>query len=226
MSITNLENSISTGTGLVSLVNTYLGPQGDAVAVFQTVQAEQPFFNFEDGVTESRTVTDFVQVFPNARPMKCTVRPTSKIMEHPLETGQLISDYKIILPVEITLPLVISSQYYKDTYAEINNLFATSELLFVQTRASVYNNMVITEIPDEERSDMFDVIMMELHLKQVLLVQAISNFAPADPTQADTQSSGQQSATPTTLPTNSTTNNQQVVSSWVGHVHDVPGDAF
>lgn len=153
----------------------------------------------------------FNQVFQNARPMKCTVRPTSKIMEHPLETGQIISDYKIILPVEITIPFVVNSIYYRDIYAQITNLFSISELLIVQTRASVYSNMVITELPDEERPDMFDVIMIELHMKQVLLVQTTSNFAPANPAQANTQNNGQQSATPAVLPANSTTNNNQVI---------------
>lgn len=155
----------------------------------------------------------FNQVFQNARPMKCTVKPTSMLMKHPTESGQIISDYKILLPVDIVLPLVVSSQYYRDVYAEINNLYSTSELLTVQTRVSSFSNMVILEMPDEERADMFDVIMIELHLEQVLIVQSTSNFAPADPTQANTQNSGQQSSTPVTLPTNSQTNNPQVIQS-------------
>ena len=140
-----------------------------------------------------------------------------KPMEHPLETGQIISDYKITLPIEITLPLVVPSEYYKDIYAQIFNLLDTSTLLTVQTRASNFTNMFIVEMPEEERPDMFDVIMIELHLKQVLLVAANSNFAPANPTQSDTVQSGQQNATTTTLPNNSVTNNPTAIKTQIGN---------
>jgi len=170
------------------------------------------------GTTDNVALFDsnYNQVLLNAIPMKSLTHPSSRIMEHPLETGQIISDYKIILPVEIVIPFIITAQYYRDTYAEITNLYNNSELLVVQTRVSIYSNMVITELPDEERPDMFDVITLELHMKQVLLVQAASNFSPADPTQVNTQNSGQQSATPTTLPSNSTTNNPKVVQTQFG----------
>lgn len=157
--------------------------------------------------------SNFNQVFQAARPMKCTARPIARLMEHPLETGQIISDYKIIMPVEVTLPLIVASDVYRDIYAEIYNLMAKSELLMVQTRATNFSNMLISEMPDEERPDMFDVIMIELHLKQVLLVEAASNFSPADGTQVNTQNSGQQSSSPVTLPNNSATNNEQVIKS-------------
>lgn len=157
--------------------------------------------------------SNFNQVFPDARPMKCTVRPSARIMEHPLENGQIIADYKIILPREIIQPLIVSSDVYKDVYAEINNLFETAELLTVQTRVSNFTNMVIEKMPHEERPDMFDVVTIELSLKQVVLVQPVSNFAPANPTKVDTQNNGQQNATTAPLPANSPTNNPQAVKS-------------
>lgn len=157
--------------------------------------------------------SNFNQVFQNARPMKCQARPSIRSMDHPLETGQIISDYKITMPVDVMLPVIVTSEFYKDVYAEIYNLMNTSELLVVQTRASNFINMIITDMPDEERPDMFDVITIELRLKQVLLVQAKSNFAPADPAKVNTQNSGQQSPTPAPLPANSTTNQPQVIKS-------------
>lgn len=213
MSLISAENTLGTATGAASLIGTYLGPQGDSIAVFKSVQAAQPFTNAQ-GLPDSNQVTDFVQVFPNARPMKCVVRPMSKVMDHPLETGQIISDYKILLPVEVSLQLIVSSQFYKDTYAEISNLYSTSELLTVQTRASVVKDTIIMEMPDEERPDMFDVINIELKLKQVFIVQSASNFSPANPVQTDTQNNGQQSSIlGFALPANSMTNNPAVVKT-------------
>ena len=52
------------------------------------------------------------QLFIHARPMKATIRETSKVMEHPVETGVTLADHHIINPIEIDIPVIISSQYY------------------------------------------------------------------------------------------------------------------
>lgn len=135
---------------------------------------------------------NFNQLFTGARPLRAQLREIARAMEHPLETGQIITDYRIILPIEITIPVIISQQNYDDTYQEIRTAFVNSTIVVVRTRTGIYNNMVITEIPHEEDAEKYDAITMYLKFKQVQVVQANSDFAPADPTQADTQQIGQQ----------------------------------
>jgi len=142
----------------------------------------------------------FTQVFVNARPLKDEVVPRAKIMDHPTEAGQIISDYKITLPVEITIPVIIQAQYYRDTYQEIWNLWQTSTVLIVQTRVGSFGNMVITEPPHNETPEKFDAIVMELKFRMVLTPAQQPAFTPADPTQADTQNNGQQNQTTTYVP--------------------------
>ena len=142
----------------------------------------------------------FTQVFVNARPMKDDVTPRAKLMDHPLETGQIISDYKITLPVEVTIQLLIPALYYRDTYQEIWNLWQTSTTLTVQTRVSSFGNMIISEQPHTETPEKFDAIVMELKFRQVLTPAQQPAFTPADPTQDDTQNNGQQNYTVTYTP--------------------------
>ncbi len=135
---------------------------------------------------------EFRQVFQYARPMNARIRPRSHILDHPLETGEPVSDHKVILPLEIDLMLMATAENYRDVYAEIASLFATSELLSVQSRASTYENMVIAEMPHEERPELFDVLPISLRMRAVKFVAAEANFAPADPVQSDKKPLGEQ----------------------------------
>ena len=149
---------------------------------------------FADTAADAIKVIDSgnFQAFPNARPMRVDVTPRAKLMDHPLESGQITTDYKIILPLEIRMPVMIQQAYYRDTYQEIWNIWQTSELLTVQTRAGQYSNMIIAEPPHEEKPDQYDVITMNLHFRQVPIVGTPSNYFPANPVQADTTILGYQ----------------------------------
>lgn len=137
---------------------------------------------------------NFGQVFINARPMRAVVREILRPLEHPIETGQIITDYSILQPIEIELPVIVMAEFYRDTYQEIRNLFQNRELLTVQTRTGNYTNMIIAEMPHEEKPELYDALPITIKFKQVLIVVASSNFSPADPTQVNTQALGEQSS--------------------------------
>lgn len=156
---------------------------GDAVAVFDA---------------------NFNQVFSDARPMRCDVYERSRMLEHPIETGQVITDYSVILPIEIEMQMLVESANYRDMYQQILNLYQTKQYLTVQTRANSYASMVIAEMPHVERPDIYDALPITLRFKQIFVVTSATNFAPADATQADIQSLGEQTSYPIT-PVSSTT---------------------
>ena len=85
------------------------------------------------------------QLFPLARPGKATVKETAKIAEHPVESGGVIVDHRVILPVEIALEVWVTD--YAATYRKIRAAFYAHKLLKVQTRAGHYENMAIESIP-------------------------------------------------------------------------------
>ncbi len=120
----------------------------------------------------------FRQVFPKARPMKISVRQTLKAMEHPLENGEITTDYRVLNPVEIEIPIKTQGLYYRGVYHEIEQLYKKSELLTIQTRTRNYRNMVITEMPHEQLPAEYDVISMNLRFKQIRIVQKEGDYEP------------------------------------------------
>lgn len=150
----------------------------------------------------------FRQLFTDARPLKAFVRPGSKVMDHPVETGAVLSDHQIILPVQIELSLVIPAEFYSSTYQQIRSAQINAQKLTVQTKTGVYSNMIIQELPHQESPDMYSSIAMGLRLREVLFVvpssigqpNAPANYSPTDPQNQSIVSRGQQSPLSISLP--------------------------
>jgi hypothetical protein len=140
---------------------------------------------------------DFTQVFVEARPMTASVNPDTKAMEQPAETGVLITDHRIILPIDLELSLFIPASAYTSAYNEIKELFNTATLLTVQTKLDVYENMWIKAMPHVENPDSFDAIQLTLKLKQAFFIEPEFGVVPADPKKKSTVDRGnQQGSTP------------------------------
>lgn len=113
---------------------------------------------------------DYVQVFEKARAVKATVMRGSKAMEHPLETGALVTDHRIILPTVVELSMILASEDYPAVYRQICDLFLAGELLVVQTRVDSFPSMLIEKIPHDETPEMLDGVAVAVTLKEALFV--------------------------------------------------------
>jgi len=122
---------------------------------------------------------DFKQFCALSRPMNCRVTEPTKNMEHPVESGSVITDHRVILPVEIEMSLVMDADSFADQYAQLRTAMKNATLLYVHTRTSVYGNMIITDMPHDENPDQYDTIAVSLRLKEVILVTA--TFEPLPP---------------------------------------------
>lgn len=202
-----IEADISLGLGLLSS----LGPKVDNFGIFSN-NAGQGAANVASGITGlSSAVLNSIlglpnaqasigQLFINARPVRAEVRETSKVMEHPVESGVVLADHHIINPVEIDVRMIVSSQFYASTYSEIRQNFINATPLAVKTRVGVFSNMIIADMPHEEDPDKYDVITLNLRLKQFIIVvpgssNASSNYQPLDATNSNALASGLQQAT-------------------------------
>lgn len=138
------------------------------------------------------------QLFSNARMMRALVRENSKPFEHPIETGSIITDHRIILPTEIDLVLTILPQDVKDIYAQIKDLFLKGTLVIVQTRSSQYKNLYIQALPHRETPERLGVIDINLRLKEAQFASSQSTTTeinPSQPSNSDTVDRGVQQAT-------------------------------
>lgn len=140
--------------------------------------------------------TTYEQIFQTARPMKANVSVTKKIMDHPVESGALISDFAIILPVEIELSLLLGGTEYQSTYQLIKAYFDSGALVSVTLRSRTFNNMLIQAMPHEESPDQIDVLPLALKLREVQMFtaqyQALAAQQVATPTDESTVSRGAQ----------------------------------
>lgn len=143
------------------------------------------------------------QVFSGARPIKAAVTEDSKLMEHPLETGAVVTDHRIVLPIEIELSLILTATY-RNVYQQIKQLFTDGTLLTVQTRTASYSNMVIMSLPHDEDPEMFDAIAIAVKLRQVEIISPQYGTLPpskvANKSQASTVKKGQQQGKDSTDP--------------------------
>jgi hypothetical protein len=140
---------------------------------------------------------NFTQIFSAARPMKASVRPSSKLMEHPIETGATTTDHRILLPIEIELSMILNSADYRNVYQQIAQVYNSAELLIVQTKASVFKNQIIAEMPHEEDPEMFDAIIVALKLKEVQFANTqVSTISPKNAANSSNVNRGNQQPNP------------------------------
>lgn len=154
---------------------------------------------------------DFTQVFVNARALKLSVNRSSKAMDHPLETGAVITDHRVINPNVAELSVIIASSDYRAVYQQIADLFNKGTLLTVQTRVDSFTSMMIEKMPHEEGPDIYDGVAVAISLKEAKFVTAQFSTLPpkkvARPKDADTVKRGQQQ--PTDKP-------RSILSEWFG----------
>lgn len=148
------------------------------------------------------TADGFTPLFPAARPMTASVFEIAKLMDHPLETGSVISDHIVFDPIEIRLPMICVGEIeYRATYATIKAVFLAGTVLSVVTRTGSYPSMVIAEIPHEEDPDHFNAIQINIRLREARFVtpqtgQLTSANTDADKTSTVTRGAQKASAAP------------------------------
>lgn len=129
-----------------------------------------------------------VQVFSQCRAMSVTINRTSTLAEHPLETGNTITDFKIIKPNVITLKMMIPDDAYRAVYQQIEQAWLNSTTFIVQTWASSFANMVITDLPHDETPASVGSISISLTLKEVMWFTSTVETMPAKEVAVSTKS--------------------------------------
>lgn len=151
------------------------------------------------------TTTDLIglydrQLSPILRdgvPMRVSVNVQSKLMSHPLENGSQITDHAVKIPTEITLSFMLVGAAARDAYQRLRGYYDSKDQLVVQTRADVYRNMVIEQLPHDESAEVIGAFPVNIKLKEVLIAttqfQALPPQQVATPRDASTVRRGQQS---------------------------------
>lgn len=122
---------------------------------------------------------EFNQLFPLARPLEATVNQRAKVMKHPVESGSTITDHKVIEPNTIDFTMLLSAEFYVDTYNEIVSVYSGDSSVYIQTNVGLFSNMLLHDIPHKETPDTFDTIKIQLKFTEIIIVQPATTKAVA-----------------------------------------------
>lgn len=145
------------------------------------------------GVFDNET---FAQLFPTARPTKGSFHRAVKVMDHPIESGSLISDFAVNLPAEIELEFVVGGDDYPQVVQLINQYVKSHTLVVVHLKIGSISNMIIESLAHDETPDVFDSAPITLHFRQVQIIkvqyQALAATQVAAPKDQSTVNVGTQ----------------------------------
>lgn len=152
------------------------------------------------------------QVFTEARVIKVGVLEDSELFQHPQETGNKLTDYKIDKPVVIQMGAMVPIDSYNQIYQSLVDAKQRGEEFIVQTKAKAFPNMIIKALPHEESAEYGDCLALQINFEQVLWYVTSTETLPATevaPTKktgakqdADTKKLGQKRAGDTSSSTN------------------------
>lgn len=102
-------------------------------------------------------------IWESADPMIVGVRHSKRVTRYPVEDGSTRNDHAVVDPVEITIRFVLTGGP-SQAFSAIRGAFLSNDLLTIQTRAGVYFDMMITEIPQDQSSDSSDSVFVDVRL--------------------------------------------------------------
>lgn len=129
------------------------------------------------------------QILQSAKPLRATVKETSKLPEHPLESGAVINDHKIINPAEVEVTFFLAAGEFSAIYQTIRQIYLSGQLVTVQTKTASYRNMTIAELPHEETPDFIDALVVNVKFREIRLSTAQFGILPPSSVQNKSQSS-------------------------------------
>lgn len=137
----------------------------------QISKAQQDLVAIIDG-------TSLQPLFAEASPMSVTVREISQVMTSAIEDGSLVADHKVDLPTEIDLPLLLTTNT-RNLYNSLRRAWKDGTILSMQTRVATFSNMLIYEIPHDEKAEMGQAVLMTIKMREVVTVKAEYGQLPA-----------------------------------------------
>lgn len=118
-----------------------------------------------------------IEVLSNVQIEGVTVEDTSKIFEHPLETGATIVDHEVFDPNVVSCRMIIANND-GDSLTELEQLYKQGTELKIRANNKVLERVVISGKPFEITSKMFDKTLYTVTFKEALRVTPVYTKLP------------------------------------------------
>jgi len=96
---------------------------------------------------------------------------SSDLCDHPIETGQVITDASIINPISAELNIVMPTAFYTAIYEEVLRYYKEKKKIILLTKFGVYSDMVISAMPYKLEHGTVDRPVINLRLRQIMEVK-------------------------------------------------------
>ena len=108
---------------------------------------------------------------PGIHVMRINVRPSARMIHHPVEDGGKRFDNKVIEPVVITATCRLKFDEYQEISFDFNEMLTNRDYKFysIITKIETYENLSLTPCPHGELPEKFDVYDFELQFTEVIL---------------------------------------------------------
>ena len=102
----------------------------------------------------------------------------AQTMDHPIESGAVVTDHIVFNPKEITLRCWMPNTpfLYNRALSEIQNLYKQSREVKIKIRSDVFEPMILVAKPVMVSADSLDHVIYELSFRQILV--AVSQYVP------------------------------------------------
>ena len=95
---------------------------------------------------------------------------SSDLCDHPIETGQVITDSSIENPISAQVSIVMPTAFYTKIYEEIKKYYKEKKKIILLTKFGVYKNMVIESMPYKLENSNVDRPTIVLSLREIMEV--------------------------------------------------------
>lgn len=102
--------------------------------------------------------------------MDADVDVSSDLCDHPIETGQVITDSSIDNPVSAEVRIAMPTAFYTQIYEEIKKYYTEKTKIILLTKFGVYKNMVIQAMPYKLENASVDRPIITLSLREIMEV--------------------------------------------------------
>lgn len=102
--------------------------------------------------------------------MHIKIHSPTKVATHPVETGSVIMDNKVIEPIEIEATCMLYISAYNNWMDNLcNALYNKSDQTYViQTKTDLFEDLILEDMIEEQSKDKFDIVTLILRFRQML----------------------------------------------------------
>lgn len=99
-----------------------------------------------------------------------TVTRSANAIKSPVETGHVVFDNKVIMPLEVTMKAIVKAKNWQSVWGTLLRIYNDRTYTFysVYTRGEIIDNLMLVSMDRDETTDKFDAVDITLKFVQII----------------------------------------------------------